>query len=70
MTGLFVISVLPSLQPKRSALATVPISGLNHTAHALAVYASQTTLLAPTQDSLPAGRHLWPGGTCTHWVTS
>lgn len=39
------------------------LSGLHHTAHALAVYASQSSSRAPTQDSLPAGDQPLPGGT-------
>ena len=40
----------------------VVLSRLNSTALALAVYASQWSLLAPTQDSLPAAGQALPGG--------
>jgi len=43
----------------------VVISGLNHTAFDLAVYASQWRSPAPTQDSLP-GR--WPGSAGRDWL--
>jgi len=38
-----------------SAATTITISGLNHTAYSLAVYASQRRLPDTTQHSLPAG---------------
>ena len=46
----------------RRRLPRVEISRLNSTALALAVYASQWSLLAPTQDSLPAAGQALPGG--------
>jgi hypothetical protein len=39
------------------------ISGLNHTARSLAVYASQGEILTTTQDSLPVGWPAFPGGS-------
>src|SRR5271169_4395651 len=41
------------------------ISGLNHTAFDLAVYASQGRSPAPTQDSLPG---CWPGSAGRDWL--
>jgi len=41
------------------------ISGLNHTACTLAVYASQRRLPDATQDSLPVGGQPFPGGILT-----
>ena len=50
---------------------TLYFRGHTHTAHALAVYASTTTLPASLQDSLLACRaQLWPDGVCTHWMTN
>src|SRR5271155_2895542 len=43
----------------------VVISGLNHTAFDLAVYASQWRSPAPTQDSLPG---CWPGSAGRDWL--
>jgi len=63
-------SVLPSAKATASALPYQSLSGLDHTACALAVYASQPGSPLATQDSLPAGRQPWPGGTCTRWVPS
>ena len=48
--------MLPSAIPTASASTTNQISGLDHAAHALAVYASRRGSLPPVQDSLPAGR--------------
>jgi hypothetical protein len=39
------------------------LSGLHHTAHSLAVYASQAPSRTTTQDSLPAGDQPLPGGS-------
>lgn len=50
---------LPS-EPRTSAPPPHKISGLDHTACPLAVYASPGALLQQTQDSLPAGGHPWP----------
>ena len=44
-------------QTEGVGLHDATITGLNHTAYALAVYASQLRSPAPTQDSLPAGDH-------------
>jgi len=55
--GLIDAAVLPSVFPRTSAPTNISISGLNHTAYGLAVYASQLRSPAPTQDSLPAGDH-------------
>ena len=46
-------------------LATLYLSGLNHAARTLPVYASPTVLPRTTQHAVPAGRHPLPGGTCT-----
>ena len=48
--------MLPSAIPTASASTTNQISGLDHAAHALAVYASRRGSLPLAQDSLPAGR--------------
>src|SRR6266545_3723736 len=53
----FRISAIPS------ASTTAPISGLNHAAYELAVYASQCWSPNTTQDSLPAGGQPLPGGS-------
>lgn len=44
------------------------LSGLNHTALGLAVYASQGKSPGPTQDSLLAAGPALPGGVDTRWV--
>ena len=51
------VAVLPSVALKTSAPTITVITGLNHTAYGLAVYASQSRSPVPTQDSLPAGDH-------------
>ncbi len=61
--GLFSASVLPSAIRTASASATIKLSGLHHTAHPLAVYASRPRSPMAAQDSLPAGDQPWPGGT-------
>lgn len=48
----------PSAITKASASATLLISGLNFTAHALAVYASRRRLPTCAQDSLSSSDHL------------
>jgi hypothetical protein len=48
-------ALLPSALGGTSAHTTIRISGPNHAACTLAVYASQTPSRTPTQDSLPAG---------------
>jgi hypothetical protein len=54
---------------RRRRLTTSRISGLNHTAFGLAVYASQWKLPATTQDSLPvAGPQALPDGIRTRRV--
>jgi hypothetical protein len=52
-----------SLFGRRRTPATFRISGLNHTARALAVYASQSGLPTAAQDSLPDRWPAFPGGT-------
>ena len=46
------------------------VSGLNHTACVLAVYASQPWSPVATQDSLPAAGQLCRAGLITRWVPS
>src|SRR5262249_44807782 len=61
-------AVLPPFLYTTSA-STIGISGLDHAAHAPAVYASRPRLpvccLTAAQDSLPAGRSPLPVGTFT-----
>lgn len=52
----------PSHSSKTPAPTGICISGLHHTAYALAVYASQRRSPDTTQDSLPAGGSPLPGG--------
>src|SRR5438067_399286 len=52
---------LPLLLPRRPP--PQPLSGLNHTACPLAVYASSPRSLVATQDSLPTAGQALPGGT-------
>lgn len=55
-------SLLPSGPSRPSAALRLSISGLDHAAYTLAVYASQAGSPQSTQDSLPAGGQPWPGG--------
>jgi len=55
-------SLLPSGPSRPSAALQLSISGLDHAAYTLAVYASQAGSPQTTQDSLPAGGQPWPGG--------
>jgi hypothetical protein len=48
------------LSQQRKPSATNHLSGLNHAAFVLAVYASQTLSPRPMQDSLPVVRHTFP----------
>ena len=63
------VTLLPSAFRTASASTMIRISGLNHAARSLAVYASQTgspharARLASGWPGLP-----WPGGTLTRWV--
>jgi len=60
-SGPYDVPTRPPSRPCRR-LSRVVLSRLNSTALALAVYASQWSLLAPTQDSLPAAGQALPGG--------
>ena len=62
MPGHFGMSARPSAYQTASALATSTFSGLNHTAHVLAVYTSPPGLPQTAQDSLPAAGQALPGG--------
>src|ERR1041384_3714934 len=49
--------MLPSSEGKLSAPATYDLSWLNHTPHAIAVYASRPLSPVAPQHSLPSGRY-------------
>lgn len=64
-------SVLPSAIAKASApTSDFSLSGLNHTAYMLVVYASRRQLPDAAQDSLPAGGQPWLGRNLTCWAPS
>ena len=60
--GLYSAALLPSGLQTPSAPTMSRISGLNHAAWTLAVYASPQQLPTAAQDSLPAGGQPLPGG--------
>ena len=60
--GPYGVSTRPPRLTTTKAPDDYPVSGLNHTALVLAVYASQRRSPVPTQDSLPAAGQALPGG--------